>query len=70
MRKILEKSRRHVDSLKSAQADREVMQGINNLLLYQGEDTVKQRKKAFLYIGLGIFLLVILIAGLRRKVKK
>jgi hypothetical protein len=63
-------AQRYSDSLKSAQTNSDPMQGINNLVRYQDEQNAKKKKQAFLYLGLGIFFLVVLIVGLRRRVKK
>ena len=69
MKKTLEATQRFIDSMKTANEYKEPMQGLNNLLQYQKEERAKQRKKAFLYIGLGIFFLVVMIIGFMRRSK-
>lgn len=66
-KKALESTQRFIDSMKNASMNNESMQGLDNLLRYQKEQRDKQRKQAFIYIGLGVFFLVILIVGLLRR---
>jgi len=47
-----------------------IQSGIDNFQRYQREQKAKQKKQAMIYFGLGIFFLVVLIVGLRRKIKK
>ena len=67
--KALNDTQRFLDSMKNADMNRDAVQGLNNLMEYQKEQRAKQRKQAFLYIGLGIFFLIILIVGLMRRSK-
>jgi hypothetical protein len=67
--KAIYNTQRFLDSLKAANENRDAMQGLNNLLQYQKEQRAKQKKQAFLYIGLGIFFLIILIVGIMRRSK-
>lgn len=69
-KKALDNAQHFLDSLNQATTYKDVSQGIDNLVIYQNERRAKQKKQAFLYIGLGLFFLVILIVGLRRRVKK
>ena len=69
-KKALESTQRFIDSMKNASMNNESMQGLDNLLRYQKEQRDKQRKQALIYIGLGIFFLIILVFGmLRRRAK-
>jgi hypothetical protein len=68
-KKALDDTQRFLDSIKTANMYKESMQGLNYLLQYQKEQRAKQRKQAFLYIGLGIFFLVVLIVGVMRRTK-
>ena len=67
--KVLNDTQRFLDSMKAANENRDVTQGLNNLMQYQNEQRAKQKKQAFLYIGLGIFLLVVMIIGFMRRSK-
>jgi hypothetical protein len=67
--KALYDSQRFLDSMKSANENRDITQGLNNLMQYQKEQRAKQKKQAFIYIGLGIFFLIVLIVGLMRRKK-
>ena len=44
--------------------------GVKAIVRYQEEQKEKQKKKAMLYFGIGVFFLIVLVVGLRRKVKK
>ena len=66
-KKALESTQRFIDSMKNASMNNESMQGLDNLLRYQQEQRDKQRKQALLYIGLGVFFLVVLIVGITRR---
>src|SRR5689334_7135704 len=67
--KALYDSQRFLDSMKTANENRDITQGLNNLMQYQKEQRAKQKKQAFIYIGLGIFFLIVLIVGLMRRKK-
>ena len=67
--KALYDTQRFLDSMKAANQNRDAVQGLNNLLEYQKEQRARQKKQAFLYIGLGIFFLIVLIVGLMRRKK-
>ena len=68
--KALYDSQRFLDSMKAANENRDFTQGLNNLMQYQKEQRAKQKKQAFIYIGLGIFFLIVLIVGLMRRRKE
>ncbi|MEI9945929.1 MAG: hypothetical protein WDN26_17120 [Chitinophagaceae bacterium] len=70
LKRSLDDAQHFLDSMKHAEASREAAQGLQNLLRYQDEQNAKKKKQAFLYLGLGIFFLVVLIVGLRRRRKK
>ena len=68
--KALNETQRFLDSMKNADSNKDVTQGLNNLMEYQKEQRAKQKKQAYLYIGLGIFFLIVLIVGFMRRSKK
>ena len=68
-KKALDATQRFLDSMKTPNMYKESLQGVDNLLRYQKEQKAKQRKQAFLYIGLGIFFLIVLIVGVLRRTK-
>ena len=68
-KKALDDAQRFLDSMKTANTYKESIQGLDNLIRYQKEQRAKQRKQAFLYIGLGIFFLVVLIVSILRRTK-
>lgn len=68
-KKVLEETQRFLDSMKTANMYKESTQGLDNLLRYQKEQREKQRKRALLYIGLGIFFLVVLLVSIFRRTK-
>ena len=67
--KALQNAQHYLDSLKNAEMYNQTKQGLDNLLRYKQEQRAKQKKKAFIYIGLGVFFLIILIVGLLRRTK-
>jgi len=69
-KKALDNAQQYLDSMKSAQTNSDAMQGINNLVRYQNEQNAKKKRQAYIYLGLGVFFLVVLVVGLRRRVKK
>jgi hypothetical protein len=69
-KKAMDNVQHFIDSMKSAQMNSDAMQGINNLVRYQNEQNAKKKRQAYIYLGLGVFFLLVLIVGLRRRVKK
>lgn len=65
--RVLNDTQRFLDSMKAANENNNAMQGLNNLLQYQKEQNAKRRRQAYLYIGLGIFFLIVLIVGFMRR---
>jgi hypothetical protein len=63
----LEESQRYLDSVRIAQ---ETSRGIDFFVRYQKEQKAKQRRQAMIYLALGIFFLIVLIVGWRRRIKK
>ena len=43
---------------------------VQNFISYQNEQNAKKKKQAYLYIGFGLAMMIVLIIGLRRRVKK
>lgn len=68
--KSLENAQQLLDSINAAKTYGDMQQNIDYMLRIQNERKAKQKKQAMLYLGLGIFFLVVLIVGLRRKAKK
>ena len=68
-KKALDNAQHFLDSMKNAEFYKQTTQGLNNFLQYQKEQKTKQKKKAILYIGLGVFFLAIMIIGLVRRSK-
>lgn len=60
-----------LDSLAARESFRQnADQSMQNFIRFQNERNAKQKRQAFLYIGFGLAMLVVLIIGLRRRVKK
>jgi hypothetical protein len=69
-KRTLDNAQHFIDSMKSDQVSKDIQRGLDNLVRYQNEQRAKQKKQAFLYIGLGLFFLAIFIIGIRRRSKK
>ena len=69
-KQALENAQRFLDSFNNAARYRDVNAGLENLMRYQEEQRKKQKKKAFIYIALGVFFLAVLVVGMRRRAKK
>lgn len=54
----------------SAQRAKEISDGLNYLMRHQREQKAKQKRQAMIYLAIGIGFLIILIIGLRRRMKK
>jgi hypothetical protein len=61
---------RRTDSLQKAQLRQDAMRNGDMILRWQKESQAKQKKKMFIYLGMGIFFLAVLIVGLMRKRKQ
>ncbi|SRR5258705_8968549 len=71
LRGEIRKSEAYTDSMRRKEdIDRMTSNSVNAFVRYQKEQKEKERKKAILYIGLGVFFLVVLVVGLRRRTKK
>jgi hypothetical protein len=57
------------DSLQNAATARQLEENMNSFMRYRKEQEEKQRMRSILYIGVGVFFLVVLVLGLRRKMK-
>jgi predicted ribosome quality control (RQC) complex YloA/Tae2 family protein len=58
-----------LDSLRNAQMQKEAQRSGEMILQWNNERKAKQKKQMFMYLGLGIFFLVVLVFGLMRKGK-
>ena len=67
--KAIESTQHFLDSIKTANSYKEISQGLDNLMRYQKDQRDQQRRKAFLYIGLGLFFLVVFVVGIMRRTK-
>jgi ribosomal protein L9 len=61
---------KRLDSQHTAQIKMEAARNGEMILRWHNERQAKQKKQMFLYLGMGIFFLVVLIFGLMRKKKK
>lgn len=60
-----------IDSLAAIESYRQnADRGVQNFIRYQNEQNAKKKKQAYLYIGFGLAMMIVLIIGLRRRVKK
>ncbi len=58
------------DSARTAQIQKDAARNGEMILRLYNERQAKQKKQMFLYLGLGIFFLAVLVFGLMRKGKK
>lgn len=71
LQKAISKSLTYSDSLRQKEdIDRMTSRSADFFVQYQKQQKEKQRKQAIMYIVLGVGGLIVLIIGLRRKVKK
>ena len=71
MQEEIRKSEAYADSIRSKEdIDRMTSNSVKTFVRYQQEHREKQKKKAMLYIGIGVFFLIVLIIGLRRRIRK
>ncbi|MGG9971821.1 hypothetical protein ACQ33O_08530 [Ferruginibacter sp. SUN002] len=61
---------RRMDSLTRAQSQKQMDRNLEAFMAVQKENQRKAKQGAFIRIGIGILLLVVLIIGLRRKKKQ
>ncbi len=59
-----------LDSLRNAQMQQQAQRSGDMMLQWHKERQVKQKKQMFLYLGMGILFLGILVFGLMRRRKK
>lgn len=60
-----------IDSLAAIESIKQnTERSVQNFISYQNEQNAKKKKQAYLYIGFGLAMMVVLIIGLRRRVKK
>ena len=60
-----------LDSLAARESFRQnADRSMQNFISLQKENNEKKKKQAYLYLGFGVAMLVVLIIGLRRRVKK
>jgi hypothetical protein len=60
----------HLTKEQKEEIDRMTNRSVEFFTTYQKQQKEKQKKKAMLYIGMGVFFLVVLVVGLRRRAKK
>jgi predicted ribosome quality control (RQC) complex YloA/Tae2 family protein len=56
-----------LDSLRNANMQKQAQRSGEMMLQWHKERQAKQKKQMFMYLGLGIFFLVVLVFGLMRK---
>lgn len=61
---------RQTDSLQKAQLRQDAMRNGDVIMRWHNESVAKQKRKMYLYFGMGIFFLAVLIVGLLRKRKQ
>jgi hypothetical protein len=61
---------RQYDSMQKAQIEQDAKRSGEMMLQWHKERQVKQKRQMFLYFGLGIFFLAVLVIGLMRKGKQ
>jgi len=68
--KITDQRQSYEDSMRKADIDRMTRRSADFFVQYQKQQREKQKRQAILYIALGVFFLIVLIFGLRRRMKK
>lgn len=69
-KKAIDDSQRFIDSMKYDATYQQTQQNMDWLVRMQDERRAKQKKQAILYLSLGVFFLIVMLVGLRRRVKK
>jgi spermidine/putrescine-binding protein len=59
-----------LDSLRNAEMQKQAQRSGDMMMQWNKERQAKQKKQMFIYLGLGIFFLVVLVFGLMRKGKR
>ncbi len=70
LRESLDSTLRTLDSLKDKAVKRSAEFNNTHFYTLKQDSVAKQKRDAFIRIGLGIFFLLVLIIGLRRRAKK
>jgi hypothetical protein len=71
LREETRKREAYSDSVRrKEEIDRMTSRSVDYFVNYQKQQRERQKKQAMLYIGIGIFFLIVLIVGLRRRIKK
>lgn len=68
--KVMGNELTYPDRLSKEDLDRMNKSSADFFVQYQRQQKARQKKQAMLYIGIGIFFLIILVVGLRRRIKK
>ena len=71
MQKAIANSQAYADSLRVKEdMDRMAERSANYWAQYQREQKAKQKRQAIIYMAMGVAFLVVLIIGMRRRMKK